>query len=228
VPDVEKQVVNGVALAVRSWPCLEATRPPVVLLPGTGATATDWDTVAAELCHDRTVHALDLRGHGESDWPGTYSIDLMAQDVAALLPRLGPELDLVGHSLGGLVACKVTAGHPTGIRRLVLEEVGVLHPRPAATPALPEGPLLFDWAVVEQVRPQIDDPDPRWREVVAQIRVPTLVIGGGSSSFLPQEHVRELAQLAGQATLVTIAAGHLIHAAKPREFLAELHAFLDS
>lgn len=221
--------MDGVALAVRSWPCRGAARPPVVLLPGTGATANDWDGIAAELSADRTVFAVDLRGHGESDWPGTYTICLMAQDVTRLLPMLtAAEVDIVGHSLGGLVACRVAATDGTRLRLLVLEDTGMPHPRPATTPDRPPGSLSFDWAVVEQVRPEIDEPDPRWPQVMAAIRVPILVIGGGPSSFVPQEHLDELATTVARSARVTIDAGHLVHATKPSEFLAELRAFLDS
>ena len=35
------------------------------------------------------VFAFDLRGHGDSDWPGEYSFRLMRDDVAAALDELG-------------------------------------------------------------------------------------------------------------------------------------------
>jgi pimeloyl-ACP methyl ester carboxylesterase len=226
---IDRHEVDGVTLAVRSWPCREAVWPPVVLLPGTGATACDWDVIAAQLCADRTVFAVDLRGHGDSSWPGTYAISLMAGDVTGLLPMLSAaEVDLVGHSLGGLVACQVAASEQSRVRRLVLEDTGMPHPRPAQTPARPAGQLPFDWAVVEQIRPEIDEPDSRWRQVMAAIDVPTLVIGGGTSSFLPQGHVEELAKAVAHATRVSIDAGHLVHATKPGAFLAEVTTFLNS
>ncbi len=221
--------VGDVTLAVRSWPCDKAAWPPVVLLPGTGATADDWNVIAAQLCADRAVLAVDLRGHGYSDWPGAYAIPLMASDVAGLLSILpAPQVDLVGHSLGGLVACQVAARDPARVRRLVLEDVGIPYPRVATASARPAGPLSFDWAVVEQVRPQIDEPDPRWPDVIAAIRAPALVIGGGPSSFLPQLHVEELATTLADGSHVTIDAGHLVHATRPAEFLAELRSFLDA
>lgn len=221
--------MDGVTLAVRSWPCREAAWPPVVLLPGTGATAGDWDLTAAQLGTDRTVFAVDLRGHGDSSWPGRYAVSLMARDVTRLLPMLSAaEVDLVGHSLGGLVACQVAASREAGVRRLVLEDTGMPHPRSPQVPARPAGPLRFDWAVVEQIRPEIDEPDSRWPQVMAAIQVPTLVIGGGPSSFVPQEHVEELAQTVAHGRRVTIDAGHLIHATRPGAFLAELTAFLNS
>jgi pimeloyl-ACP methyl ester carboxylesterase len=220
--------VDGVRLRVRTWRCPGAHRPPVVLLPATGETAEDWDVVAADLQPTRTVHAVDLRGHGGSDRPGTYSIALMADDVAGLLRRLeASPVDLVGHSLGGLVACRATATEPARVRRLVLEDVGLLHPRPAAPPARPEGPLRFDWRVVEQVRPEIDEPDPGWADVARSLPVPTLVIAGGAGSPVPQEHIEELVRLLSDGRAVTVDAGHLVHAREPAAFVRHLLAFLD-
>jgi pimeloyl-ACP methyl ester carboxylesterase len=229
VPNDLSVVVNGVALALRVWPCASPTGPSVMLLPGTGATAEDWDVVATGLCDERPVFAVDLRGHGRSDWPGTYSIQLLADDVSGALEHLGGgPFDLIGHSLGGLVACKVAAARPSRVHALVLEDVGLPHPRHSATPARPEGQLRFDWAVVEQVRPEIDDPDPLWGDIVSGIQAPTLVIAGGSGSFVPQRHVAELVERLPDARLVTIEAGHHVHANRPEEFIQQLRTFLNS
>jgi len=229
VVEVERIEVRGVALAVHVRRAARRSGTPVLLLPGTGATAQDWDTVAGHLSATRTTYAVDLRGHGDSDRPGTYSLRLMADDVTGLLDRL-PEaaVDVVGHSLGGLVACLAAVRRPARVRRLVLEDVGVPHPRPPATPARPPGPLPFDWAVVEQVRPEIDDPDPAWAEVVRAVTAPTLVIGGGPASFVPQEHVRELVAALPDGRLETVEAGHLVHENEPDRFLAHVAAFLDA
>ncbi|RKS72786.1 alpha/beta hydrolase family protein [Motilibacter peucedani] len=222
-------VAGEVTLAVKTWRTrAESPRRTVVLLPATAETADDWDVVAAALVDTRTVHAVDLRGHGGSDWPGTYSVRLLAADVAALLPRLSAEpVDLVAHSLGGLVALAATASRPELVRRLVLEDVGLLRPRTPAPPSRPPGELAFDWRVVEQVRPEVDDPDPRWRQVVATVPAPTLVIGGGASSSIPQEQVADLVGAMPDARLVTIDAGHLVHEHQPQAFIETLRGFLD-
>ena len=227
VPETIYRDAGAVRLAVRVSRCPKPRFPAVVLLGGTGATALEWDPIAAELCRDRNVFAVDLRGHGDSERPGRYGIDLMARDVAALLPQLAPEVDLVGHSLGGLVGCRVAARPGAGVRRLVLEDVGVLYPRRAAAPPRPEGELDFDWAVVEQVRPEIDDPAADWLAVLGRIELPVLALSGGTTSFLPPEHVDELVAAVRQGRRVTIDAGHEIHSARPREFLDEVQAFLD-
>jgi pimeloyl-ACP methyl ester carboxylesterase len=126
------------------------------------------------------------------------------------------------------VACTIASAHPELVHRLVLEDVGVPHPRPATAPPRPPGVLSFDWRVVEQVRPEIDDPDPRWKDVVAGISAPTLVIAGGPTSPVPQEHVAELVGLLPDGRLVTVGAGHLVHATRPHEFTRHLLTFLDA
>jgi pimeloyl-ACP methyl ester carboxylesterase len=227
VPEETRLSVDGVVLSLRVWPCTRPAGPVVVLLSGTGGTAQDWDVVATRVSEERQVVAVDLRGHGASDWPGRYSIELFADDVSAALDELGGgPVDLVGHSLGGLVACKVAAARPDLVRRLVLEDVGVPHPREPDTPARPRGQLPFDWAVVEQVRPEIDDPDPSWPEIVAGIQAPTLVVGGGPRSFVPQQHVAELVDRLHDGRLTTIDGGHLVHESSPEEFTDELLAFI--
>jgi pimeloyl-ACP methyl ester carboxylesterase len=221
---------DGVDLAVAVWESAAPRHPPVVLLPGTGLTASDWDVVAADLSRDRTVYAVDLRGHGASAWPGTYSIELMAHDVVALLPQLvgdAGRIDLVGHSLGGLVACRVAVASPL-VRRLVLEDVGLPRARRQDTPNRPRGELAFDWAVVEQVRPEIDSPAPDWPDVLRALTVPVLAIGGGPESFVPQDTVASLVGTVRDGALVTIPAGHEVHVGEPTAYVAAVRDHLDA
>ncbi len=227
MPERRPVDVGGVVLSVLEWTCSSPAAPPVVLLPGTGATAPSWDAVAASLCTSRTVRAVDLRGHGESDWPGAYSIAQMGDDVGELLAGAGePPVDLVGHSLGGLVALRVAAAHPGRVRRLVLEDVGMPHPRRPDPPTRPEGELGFDWRVVEQVRPEVDDPDPGWPDVVGSVVAPTLVVAGGPHSFVTAAHVAELVAALPDGRSVSLDTGHEVHEADPEGFTRELLTFL--
>jgi pimeloyl-ACP methyl ester carboxylesterase len=219
--------VGDLHFSLRVWQAVDEGKTSVVLLHATGKTARDWEVIASGLRAERTVYAIDLRGHGASDWPGTYSVQLFAQDVIGILDRLDiGAVDLVGHSLGGLVACRVAAERPAYVHKLVLEDIGFPHPRPAGLPDRPPGDLPFDWHMVEQVRPEIDNPDPGWADIVARITAPTLLIGGGAASPIPQEHRAELADRLADARLTTIAAGHLVHETAPDEYLTALMAFL--
>ena len=228
MPNERQVTVAGVTLVVRTWRAEQNVSPVAVLVPATAETAEDWDVVAAALARRRTVHAVNLRGHGASDWPGTYSIRSMADDVCGLLPRLSNRpVDLVGHSLGGLVACMVAASRSEVVRRLVLEDVGLLRPRTPKPPVRPDGVLPFDWSMVEQVRPEVNDPDPGWSDTLGQIAAPTLVVAGGHRSFMPQEQVTDLVCAVPDARLVTLDTGHLVHATAPEAFVEALLSFLD-
>ncbi|WP_428963109.1 alpha/beta fold hydrolase [Micromonospora fluostatini] len=227
MPELMDVAVGDLHFALRVWPARDQERTPTVLLHGTGKTARDWDVIAAGLAAERPVYAVDLRGHGGSAWPGRYRVGLFADDVVGILERLDTgAVDLVGHSLGGLVACAVAAARPGRVRRLVLEDIGFPHPRAPGLPARPAGPLPFDWRVVEQVRPEIDDPDPGWAGTVARVTAPTLLIAGGAASPVAHEHVTELARRLPDARLTTIEAGHLVHETAPDAYLAALTAFL--
>ncbi|PZG21267.1 alpha/beta hydrolase [Micromonospora craterilacus] len=229
MPELMDVTVGDLRLSLRVWRAVDRGGTPTVLLHATGKTARDWDVIAAGLAAERTVYAVDLRGHGASDWPGTYRLELFAHDVIGVLDQLDTgAVDLIGHSLGGLVACLVAAERPRHVRRLVLEDIPFPHPRRPKPPDRPAGELPFDWQVVAQVRPEIDDPDPGWAETVTRITAPTLLIGGGATSPVPQEHVAELADRLADARLTTIAAGHLVHTAAPDEYLTAVTAFLDA
>ncbi|MGW2466053.1 alpha/beta fold hydrolase [Streptomyces bauhiniae] len=216
--------VGGVRLAYRVWGPPEG--PPVVLLPALGEVSDDWATVA-EPTRGRRVYAVDLRGHGRSDWPGAYSLELMRADVLGFLDALGLDrTDLVGHSLGGIVAYLVAAARPGGVDRLILEDVGAPYPRPATTPERPEGELPFDWAMVLAVRRQIDTPPADWLAALGDITAETLVLAGGPTSHIPQKSVAELARLIPDSRLYTIPVGHLIHREAPEAFTEAVTEFL--
>ena len=200
---------------------------PLVLLHALGEDATDWDAVAPVLARSRRVYALDLRGHGRSDWPGDYSLELMQADVLRFLRALGlGRVDLIGHSMGGIVAYLLAQDHPQRVSRLVLEDVSVARPREPAIPARPDGDLTFDWEMVLAIRRQIDTPDPRWLERLSQITAETLVLAGGPRSHVPQDGIAELARRVPGGQVVTIPVGHLIHRAAPEAFTEVVSAFL--
>ncbi|MFJ2020840.1 alpha/beta fold hydrolase [Streptomyces nodosus] len=218
--------VGGIRLACRLWGPPDA--PPLVLLHALGEDATDWEVVVPALARSRRVYALDLRGHGRSDWPGEYSLELMQTDVLRFLDALGlGPVDLIGHSMGGIVAYLLAENCPQRVSRLVLEDVSTPRPRERTTPTRPDGTLAFDWEMVLAVRRQIDVPDPGWLERLGRITAKTLVLAGGPRSHVPQDGVAELARRIPGGRLVTIPVGHLIHQAAPEAFTEAVSAFLE-
>jgi non-heme chloroperoxidase len=79
--------------------------PPVLLLHGGGQTRHAWGRTAHALARaGRLAVALDLRGHGESDWApdGDYRLGAFRADLERVLADLAGPPALVGASLGGL------------------------------------------------------------------------------------------------------------------------------
>ena len=162
---------------------------------------------------------LELRGHGCTDRPGVYSFELMRDDVIAVLDALGlRDVVLVGHSMGGTVAYLVAQAQPDRISRLVVEDVLPPFSRARATPERPEGALSFDWAVVPAMVEQVNDPTRRWWKHLSGITAPTLLIGGGPTSHIPQDLLLEVSRLLPDCTLMTVPAGHNIHDNEPDAF----------
>ncbi|MBJ3809829.1 alpha/beta fold hydrolase [Streptomyces flavofungini] len=100
------------------------TGPAVLLLHGGGLSAHTWDFVCLGLRGAARLVALDLRGHGDSDWSDDYRIATMAADAIAAADHLGLDrVRLVGMSLGGVVAAHVADARPGRVERLALIDV---------------------------------------------------------------------------------------------------------
>jgi len=96
----------------------EGKGEPIILLHGLYASANmNWQKpgIFSWLAKDHEVIALDLPGHGESDKPdnaAAYGVQ-MANDVALLMDHLHiAKANIVGYSLGGLIAFRFIADHP--------------------------------------------------------------------------------------------------------------------
>lgn len=98
---------------------------PLLLVHGfTGAKEDFADFLDGFADRGWHVVAPDHRGHGASDKPtaeAAYSLALMAADMWAVADELGWErFDLLGHSMGGMVAQVMALQAPHRIRSLVL------------------------------------------------------------------------------------------------------------
>ena len=104
---------------------------PVILIHGLGhAAARDWAGVIPALADRYDVYTLDLPGFGASDKGNhLYSPANYVRVLDALFrERLKQPADIVGHSMGGVIALAYAAAYPDRVRRLVAVDVaGVLH-----------------------------------------------------------------------------------------------------
>lgn len=121
--------VQGLRLHYSEWP---GDRPTVVLLHGTGAAGAAWAPLADLLAPACRVLALDLKGHGESDKPGSgYALDELGAEVVSFLDALGlPRVDLAGHGYGAKVAAWVAGQEPERVLKLMLIDAGRPDPDP--------------------------------------------------------------------------------------------------
>lgn len=86
----------------------------VVLLPGFGQTRAAWSRAAQSLAAaGYYAIALDLRGHGESEWAPQrhYEFCDLVQDLRAVIAQLPSRPAVVGAGLGGLAALAAIGEH---------------------------------------------------------------------------------------------------------------------
>ncbi len=100
---------------------------PVICLSGVTGHAWAWHAVAPALTGAGSVLALDMRGHGDSQWSadGAYASEDHAADLAAVTDAVagGDQVDLVGSSWGALIAIAFAAQAPERVRRLAIIDV---------------------------------------------------------------------------------------------------------
>lgn len=146
-PAVRRESValaSGKRLSLLVWGTGE---PELVLIHGGAQNAHTWDTVALAL--GRPLVAVDLPGHGHSDWRDDHDYwpPSMADDVAVALERFAPRARaVVGMSLGGLTAICLAARHPHLVARLGIVDVtpGTDHKKAEGIVAFISGPEFFD------------------------------------------------------------------------------------
>lgn len=98
----------GLELAADRWAAGPDARGVVVLLHGGGQTRHSWRTTGQQLARLGWVtYAVDLRGHGDSEWASDadYGLSSHLGDLLALTAEIrrrepGLPLSLVGASLG--------------------------------------------------------------------------------------------------------------------------------
>jgi pimeloyl-ACP methyl ester carboxylesterase len=219
------------------------TGPPLVLIMGYAGTMEVWDPrLVHVLARRNRVVMFDNAGIGRTQpLPGertaALTIDAMANQTSALIGRLGlGRPDVLGWSMGGMIAQALAVLHPAQVRRLILcatyPGTGTVVPSQAAIqsgslfpanqasaynaftaaiseyPAAPAVAAATKTAQAGAVTKWWDGTDPAGRKT-ARISVPTLIADGTNDQLDPAANDHTLARLIPSSRLVLYPdAGH--------------------
>jgi pimeloyl-ACP methyl ester carboxylesterase len=105
---------------------------PLVLVHGFTGYRDDFRDHLPALATLGPTIVYDHRGHGDSAHTGdatTYTLAQLVADLRAVLDALGvPRCDLLGHSMGGMVALRFTLAYPERVASLVLMDTAARAP----------------------------------------------------------------------------------------------------
>ena len=218
--------------------------PPLVIVNGALSDRASAAALGPFLASRHTVHAWDRRGRGDSGDTPPYSVEREVEDLSAVVDAGGPAVDVYGHSSGGFLAIEAAlSGLP--VRRLRALCVGRRSPRTrdaAVRLFYAEGPALAS-SVIDQIAA-----GPGWPALLAlahtlpydarltgtceldparlaAIRVPTLVLLGGSSPPWMAATTRAVVSAIPNARHVVI--DGQAHVAAAEALAPELLRFLD-
>ncbi|MGW1995761.1 alpha/beta fold hydrolase [Embleya sp. NPDC001921] len=225
-PTVGYAPVNGIEMYYESH---GTDGPPLVILHG-GAQTIDLSFAALlpALAARRRVIAVEFQGHGHTaDTDRDMSLELFSDDVVALLDRLGiARADLLGYSLGGLVALRTVVRHPERVDRLVLVSTHYRHDGYHAEITAPEQtserlPTEDDFKAMVEAHARVA-PDPtRFEATLARLQplahgfvewtedelrvitAPTLLVLG-DTDFIRLEHAVRMYELIPNARLAVL------------------------
>ncbi len=211
--------VNGIKL----YYAVYGSGEPLLMLHGGLGHSDVWGAQIPAFAEKYKVIAVDSRGHGRStrdDQPFGY--DLMADDVVALLDKLGiDKASIVGWSDGGIIGLDIAIRHPERLDKLFafganynlsglkddidknptfnayIERAGKDYARLSPTPK------DFD-AFVEAIAAMWYSQPDFSKEQMMGIRAPVAIADGEHDEAIRREHTEEMAQLIPGAKLVIL------------------------
>ena len=209
--------VNGIELYYEIY----GTGQPLILLHGGLGGILMFDPILATLADDRQVIGVELQAHAHTaDIDRPMSREAMADDVAGLMTYLGlDKADVLGYSLGGLVAQQIAIRHPEVVRKLIVISSpfkrngfypGVLEAMAQLGPELADmmkpspiyqyyarvAPRPDDWATLITKVGNMLRNDYDWSEDIAQLEMPVLLVCADADSMSPA-HMAEFFGLLG-------------------------------
>ena len=173
----EQGYVDAGGVRTRYLHAGDESLPPLVLLHGSAGHAEAYVRNLASHAEHFSVWAIDMLGHGYTDWPGhLLEVDDYVGHLLAFLDTIGADrVHLSGESLGGWVATRAAIDHPARIDRLVLNTAGGSQADPVVmerirslSMAAAENP---DWETVKaRILWLMDDKDRDYDDIIAARR----------------------------------------------------------
>lgn len=147
---------NGIRFAYRRFGQPQGV-PLVMNIHFTG-TMDHWDPAVTDgLAQDREVILFNNAGIASSSGAVPESIEEMAANAAAFIDALGlKQVDVLGFSMGGLIAQELAIARPQLVRRLILVGTG---------PRSGEGMMTLTPEAQEIFGASYDEPDHLWLSV---------------------------------------------------------------
>jgi 2-hydroxy-6-oxonona-2,4-dienedioate hydrolase len=226
-----------------SSPSEPAGGPPVVFVPGLGASSRTMIPTAQLMPTGRTVFIVDLPSHGDSDRRGhELTLSGFADVVFAWLVALDlREAILVGHSFGSQVLVQLASDHPpvkglalisptvdphfrTLGKQLLRLFLDAVHEPPALLLLLLHDYLRTGFSGLRDLG--ADAIHDRVETKLPRIEAPTLLIRGARDPLVPERWANEMASLLPNGALVVIPGGtHALQYQSPAEVARALTSF---
>lgn len=89
----------------------------LVLIHGWGMHSGIWEPIIKKFSNQYTLHLVDIPGMGKSHIIDPYDLYHL---VEAIIQKLPSSFDILGWSLGGLIALKMSLMYPKKIHRMIL------------------------------------------------------------------------------------------------------------
>jgi pimeloyl-ACP methyl ester carboxylesterase len=211
--------VNGLYLYYETYG--DGGTPLIVLHGGLGGAGM-FGPVLPALAETRRVVAVELQAHGHTaDVDRPLSFEAMADDVAALIRRLGlAQVDLLGYSLGGGVALQAAIRHPDLVRKLVVvsapvkrdgwypevlvgmaamtaEAAQAMAGSPPHAAYVSAAPKPEDWPVLVAKTGDLLRQDYDWTGDFAALQAPVMIVVGDADSVRTAHALEMFALLGG-------------------------------
>ena len=219
---------------------------PLIFIPGLGTEISSVGLFTAKLAKKYKVITFDNRGVGRTDKPDDdYSIEMMAEDTIGLMDMLEiKNAYFMGGSMGACMLQVIAANYPERVDSMVLylatpqfsdtlknamepflkpqkaeeEETNQMHPLfmqkyPPTKGSLSrqlEASMKFDG-----------------RDLLGQIKAPTLIINATKDLFIPIKSTEELAEGIPHAKVILVDGNHLFPMTKLELLIKSAIVFLE-